>query len=89
MGLTRQAAARFSFLLSIPVLVLAGGFEARGLIANADDLYWGYTLLATVVSGLVAYSTIHFFLKLVERVGLAPFVIYRLLLGAVLLWVFL
>jgi undecaprenyl-diphosphatase len=89
MGLTREGAARFSFLLSIPVLLLAGVFEARALIMGPQVVEWGHTLLATAVSGVVAYSTIHFFLKLVERIGLAPFVVYRLILGAVLLWVFL
>jgi undecaprenyl-diphosphatase len=88
-GLSREGAARFSFLLSIPVLLLAGAFEARTLIMTPQTVEWGYTLLATAVSGVVAYSTIHYFLKLVERIGLAPFVVYRLILGAVLLWVFL
>jgi undecaprenyl-diphosphatase len=89
MGLTRQGAARFSFLLSIPVLVLAGAFEARGLMAGDGIVLWHYLLLAAAISGIVAYSTIHFFLALVERIGLAPFVLYRLALGIVLLWVFL
>jgi undecaprenyl-diphosphatase len=88
MGLNREAAARFSFLLSIPVLALAGAYEARGLLLASEAVQWNYLLLATAVSGVVAYSTIHFFLTLVERVGLAPFVIYRLILGAVLLWMF-
>ncbi len=89
MGLTRQGAARFSFLLSIPVLILAGGYETRLLLLDPERVQWGYTLLATAVSGVVAYTTIHFFLALIERIGLAPFVIYRIGLGLVLLWVFL
>jgi undecaprenyl-diphosphatase len=89
MGLTREGAARFSFLLSIPILTLAGAYETRNLVLDPEVVHWGYTLLATAVSGVVAYSTIHFFLSLVGRIGLAPFVAYRLILGIVLLWVFL
>ena len=46
---------------------------------------WGALLVGTLISFVCAYATIHFFLKLVERIGLFPFVIYRLLLGVVLL----
>lgn len=90
LGLDRRAAARFSFLLSIPVIVLAGLYEARKLLqVGADAAHWDALLLAVAVSALCAYLTIHFFLKLVERIGLVPFVVYRLLLGAVLFAVFL
>jgi len=89
MGLTRSGAARFSFLLSVPALALAGGYESWLLVMDPERVNWGPTILATVVAGVVAYSTIHVFLRLVERIGLAPFVIYRIILGLVLLWVFL
>ena len=89
MGLTRSGAARFSFLLSIPALALAGSYESWMLINDPERVAWGPTLLATVLAGLVAYSTIHIFLRLVERIGLAPFVIYRIILGLVLLYIFL
>lgn len=89
MGLTRQAAARFSFLLSIPVIVLAGGKLSWELVQQAEPVPWAALSLATALSAVSAYLCIHWFLKLLERVGMTPFVIYRLVLGVVLLIVFL
>lgn len=89
LGLTRDAAARFSFLLSIPVIVLAGGLEVRKLAASETATDWLALGWGTVLSALSAYLCIHYFLKLLERIGLWPFVIYRLLLGAFLFYVFL
>lgn len=85
LGLTREAAARFSFLLSIPVIVLAGGLEAVQASSGAQPVAWDAMLAGALIAFVCAYATIHFFLKLVERVGLLPFVIYRLALGVVLL----
>ncbi|NNG12933.1 MAG: undecaprenyl-diphosphate phosphatase [Halobacteria archaeon] len=88
LGLTRSAAARFSFLLSIPVIALAGGYETKKLLQLAEPVAWDMLLLGTTVAGISAFLCIHFFLQLIERIGMLPFVVYRLLLGAVLLWVF-
>ena len=85
LGLTRQAAARFSFLLSIPVIALAGAHEALAAWSSQAPVAWGAMLAGLLIAFACAYATIHFFLKLVERVGLFPFVVYRLVLGAVLL----
>ncbi|NOX08350.1 MAG: undecaprenyl-diphosphate phosphatase [Gammaproteobacteria bacterium] len=88
MGLSRSAAARFSFLMSIPVIVLAGGLETLSLLKQGASVDWTAILLGTVLSALSAYACIHFFLKLLERIGMMPFVIYRMILGAALLvWV--
>jgi len=85
LGLTRESAARFSFLLSIPVVVLAGLLKGLEAWSSPLPVAWDAMFAGTVISFLCAYTTIHFFLKLVERVGLFPFVIYRLVLGVVLL----
>lgn len=84
MGLTRDGAARFSFLLSIPVIVLAGGLNALELIEQAGPVDWQALLLGSVLAALSAYACIHLFLKLLARMGMFPFVAYRLLLGVVL-----
>ncbi len=84
-GLGREGAARFSFLLSIPVILAAAalaGVEARSL---GQGMSWPPTLLATVIAALTAYATIALFLAWVQRIGFLPFAIYRCLLGVVLL----
>lgn len=89
LGLTRQAAARFSFLLSIPVIFLAGSLKTGELIIAETDANWSVLILGAVFSAISAYLCIVVFLKLLERIGMWPFVIYRLILGAILLWLFL
>jgi len=88
LGLNRQGAARFSFLLSIPVIALAGGLEMLDYLKVASITDLNDVLLGALISGVSAYACIHFFLKMLERVGMLPFVVYRLILGAVLLLVF-
>lgn len=89
LGLTRSAAARFSFLLSIPVIVLAGGYETLNLMQQPVPVDWFVILAGTLTAAISAYACIHIFLKLIERIGMWPFVIYRLILGAGLLWLYL
>ena len=84
-GLDRETAARFSFLLSIPVIAAAGGLQIGRLLAAGESVPWAMLLLATGVSAVTAYLCIAWFLRLLERIGFMPFVIYRCLLGLVLL----
>lgn len=88
LGLSRQASARFSFLLSIPVILLAGCFEGYKLLTSPSAVNWPQISLATVISAIVAFLAIHFFLKLIDKIGMLPFVIYRVLLGFGLLLFF-
>lgn len=85
LGLSRSGAARFSFLLSIPVIVLAGGLSVLDLIKLGEPVDWFSMGLGAVLSGLSGYLCIHFFLKLLERMGMLPYVIYRIGLGVVLI----
>ncbi|MGM0593845.1 MAG: undecaprenyl-diphosphate phosphatase [Pseudomonadota bacterium] len=89
LGLTRAGAARFSFLLSIPIILLAGGYNGVKLAQSGQAVAWSALGLGVVFSALSAYLCIHLFLKALERIGMLPFVIYRLLLGVVLLWIYL
>ena len=86
--LDRVAAARFSFLLSIPVIVLSGLLQVYELIAAGNAVAWGVLASGTLCSGLAAWACIHLFLRFIERLGMAPFVVYRVALGAVLILVF-
>jgi undecaprenyl-diphosphatase len=85
LGLSREAAARFAFLLSIPVIAGAGLLKTADLLAADSPVPWDMLLLGTVVAGCSAYMCIAVFLRVIDRVGMLPFVIYRLLLGAALL----
>ncbi len=87
-GLKREAAARFSFLLSIPVIALAGGLKGRELYQSDIVVQWDFMLIGAAISALVAYLSITWFLRLLHRVGMMPFVWYRLILGVVLIAVF-
>lgn len=89
LGLSREAAARFSFLLSIPVIALAGGYETLGLVQADVDVDWVAIAIGAVVAGVSAYLCIHYFLVFIRKVGMQPFVAYRILLGLILLWIFL
>jgi len=87
-GLTRQATARFSFLLSIPVILLAGGYKTLKLIQEGNGVDWFSMGLGYALSALSAYICIHYFLKMLERIGMTPFVIYRVAQGVILLYLF-
>jgi undecaprenyl-diphosphatase len=87
MGYRRKAAARFSFLLSIPVIVLAGGVKLKDWVEQPDQVAGiPELLIGYMLSAVSAYVCIHFFLKYLEKIGMGPFVIYRVVLGMILLW---
>ncbi len=87
-GFSRNSAARFSFLLSIPIIVLSGGYKTLQLL-SAPSVIWSDLLLGILLSALSAFICIHYFLKSINRIGMMPFVIYRLILGGFLLfWAF-
>ncbi|MFK8052983.1 MAG: undecaprenyl-diphosphate phosphatase [Woeseiaceae bacterium] len=87
LGLTATAAARFSFLLSIPVIVLAGGLEAIKLARSDLAIDWGTLAIGAVLSAVVAYLTIKYFMKFIARIGMLPFMLYRLALAALIVYV--
>lgn len=87
MGLSATAAARFSFLLSIPVIVLAGGLEALKLAKSGLAVDWSTLVIGAVLSAVVAYLTIKYFLKFISRIGMLPFMLYRLALAGLIVYV--
>jgi len=89
LGLDRGAAARFSFLLSAPIILLAVLWEGRYLLTEPGPVDWGSIGITMAFSAGCALITIHYFLKWLSRTGMAPYVIYRLLLGTVLFSVYL
>ena len=89
LGFSRVASARFSFLLSIPVIILAGGLKSLELIQSQIVVVWSELFLGIVLSGFSAYICIYLFLKFIAKSSMLPFVIYRFILGIYLLSVFL
>lgn len=85
LGLNRDASARFSFLLSIPLILAAGGLKTIELLEIGDAVPWPQIIVGVVLSATTAYLCIYWFLVLLDKIGMMPFVIYRLVLGAVLL----
>ncbi|MBT8057372.1 MAG: undecaprenyl-diphosphate phosphatase [Gammaproteobacteria bacterium] len=86
LGFTPDAAARFSFLLSIPVIAAAGGYGALRVATGDAPIDWIQFVSALLIAAVAGWACIAAFLALLKRVGLVPFVVYRLLLGVVLLW---
>ena len=87
LGFERSDAARFSFLLSAPVILLAATYKLFELLLGDVVVQWGQLALGAVIACVVAYVSIEFFMRVVARIGLTPFAIYRLGLAAVILYV--
>jgi undecaprenyl-diphosphatase len=89
LGYERKDAARFSMLLSIPTIIGAAAASIYEVVA-LGDVALGYDMaLAAGLAAIAAFATIAAFMRLLEHMTLTPFVIYRLLLGAVLLgWIY-
>lgn len=85
LGYDRVTAAHFSFLLSIPLILAGGSLGMLDLMEEGGAINVQTTFYATVLSAVVAFGTIHGFVRLLDRVGMMPFVIYRILLGGILL----
>ena len=86
LGFRRTEAARFALLLSIPAILASGGGILLDIEGSAASLFSSDALIAAGLSAVDAFFAIAFMMALLRRVGMTPFVIYRLVLGAVLLW---
>ncbi len=81
LGMNREAATRFAFLLAIPAVVGAGLFELKEIPHGHNDYGWGPTIIATIVSFVVGYAAIAWLLRYVATRSYLPFVVYRVALG--------
>lgn len=84
LGYTRASAARYAFLLAIPAVLASGLFEARRIGDDANAA-WGPTILATVIAFALGYAVIAWLLRYVSTHSFRPFVIYRVVLGLVVM----
>ena len=84
-GLTRESAARFSFLLAIPGIAMAGGYEfLKLLMGPGNGADWSMMGLGLAVSAVTGYLCVHVLLKVIGRIGLMPFAVYRLVLAGLI-----
>ena len=86
-GLSREAAARFSFLLAIPAIGMAASYETLQLLSSADPVSWMTMLVAAAISAATAFATIAVFLRIIERAGMWAFAVYRVVLAGVIVTV--
>jgi undecaprenyl-diphosphatase len=86
MGYTREAAARYSFLLALPAVAASGFYQLHRSWGVSGPIAPGPTALATLIAFVVGYAVIVWFLKLVSTRGYMPFVLYRIALGALVLF---
>ena len=84
LGYSREAAARYSFLLAIPA-VLASGLLELFKIGEGPAPAWGPTILATLIAFVVGYAAVAWFLKYISSHSFTPFVVYRVLLGILII----
>jgi undecaprenyl-diphosphatase len=88
LGLDRNTAVKFSFFMSVPIIIAGASYEAINLVQlgnNIDLFNFIITIFLSAVSSLLA---IHWFLKFLDKIGMVPFVIYRLVLGITLIFIF-
>ena len=87
LGLQRPAAAKFGFLLAIPAVVISGVFQLEGIISGEEggDEPFAYVAIATLISFVIGYAAIAWFLRYLAHHSVRLFVIYRILLGSVVL----
>jgi len=88
LGFKRDLAARFSFLLSMPAIALPGLLKTVELVQSSGAVQWNIIGFGVLISAVVAYLTIDMFLRLLDRIGLMPFVFYRFVLGLLLWYLF-
>jgi len=84
-GLTRETAARFSFLLSIPAIAASGLLELKEAMVKLPAGSYGSLIVATIVSGAVGYWSIWFLLRYLREHSTGVFIVYRVIVGGLIL----
>ncbi|TQN42966.1 undecaprenyl-diphosphatase [Blastococcus colisei] len=88
LGYSRSAAARYSFLLAVPAVLGSGFFQAYEALTGdvaGRGVSWGPTILATVIAFGVGLTVIAWLLRYLDRGSFTPFVVYRIVLGTLVL----
>ena len=86
LGIDTKTASKFSFLLAVPTIGAIACYQLLGIDFESFVSEFENNLLGMVVSFIIAYLTIDFFIKFIDRIGFMPFIIYRIILGALILF---
>lgn len=86
LGFTRTAAARFSFLLAVPSIGMAGAYEGLQLVRGGHPVDWQPMAIGVAVAAISGFFCIHYFMRLITRIGFLPFAVYRWVLAALVLY---
>lgn len=89
LGLSREAAGRFSFLLSVPAIAMVASWQLLQFLLDPEPVAWGGLAIATLLSAVTAFASIALFLNLIGRVGMGVFALYRIALAIVIVVVLL
>ena len=84
LGYSRVSATKFSFLLAVPAISLSGLHKGRELALNHATVDWSSFIIGVVVSALMAFYCMQWFMHFVQKVGMRPFVIYRVILALII-----
>ena len=87
LGLSREAAGRFAFLLAIPAIGMAGSWQIVQFARAPETLNLSILLPATLLSAVTAFAAIALFLRLIGRIGMGVFAVYRIVLAGVIVYV--
>ncbi len=89
LGLTREAAARYSFLLAVPGIGMAGAYEGLKLATDANHAVdWPVIGLGVAIAAVTGYFCIAWLLRVINRIGFGPFALYRFVVAGIILWIF-
>ncbi|MDX1490533.1 MAG: undecaprenyl-diphosphate phosphatase [Pseudohongiellaceae bacterium] len=84
-GFDRKTSARFSFLMAIPIIAASGLLKGAEMITVAEPTAWAILAYGALVSAVMSFACIHYFMRLIDRLGFMPFIVYRIALGIALL----
>jgi len=88
LGYSRIAAAKFSFLLAVPTIALGGMFAGKDLLESNSPIEWWPILIGVIVSAVFALLCIRWFMRLLQTLGMKPFVYYRVFLAIMIVLIF-
>ena len=86
LGLDNKTASKFSFLMAIPTIGVIALYQFYSVDMEYMVDYFEINILGLIISFLIAYTTIDFFIKFINKIGFIPFIIYRIILGMALLY---